>query len=197
VSTAADEPTATGPSTAGDIADALLSRAGRLDGTRLLCIDGPAGSGKTTLAGRVQFELCSRGLGVETLHMDDLYEGWSGLDTSLEQRLLDQVLHPLARSAPGCWQRYDWYSGRFGEWSELLAGDVLVIEGCGSGATAYSDYRSLLVWLEAPQELRLRRGVDRDGPEVLPHWLAWMDLERAYFAVNSTKESADIVLSSG
>ena len=197
MSTAADEPTATGPSTAGDIADALLSRAGRLDGTRLLCIDGPAGSGKTTLAGRVQSELCSRGLGVETLHMDDLYEGWSGLDTSLEQRLLDQVLHPLAWSAPGCWQRYDWYAGRFGEWSELLGGDVLVIEGCGSGATAYSDYRSLLVWLEAPQELRLRRGVDRDGPEVLPHWLAWMDLERAYFAVNSTKESADIVLSSG
>lgn len=194
---ASDEPTATGQSPAGDTADALLARDARIAGTRLLCIDGPAGSGKTTLASHVESELRSRGVGVETLHMDDLYEGWAGLDASLEQRVLDQVLHPLARSEPGCWQRYDWYAGRFAEWIELLAPDVLIVEGCGSGAVAYAEHRSLLVWLEAPQELRLRRGVERDGSEVLPHWRAWMDLERAHFALNSTKESADIVLSSG
>lgn len=177
------------------LVDALLAGGSRLGSTRLLCIDGPAGSGKTTLAGLVEAELRDVGRSVATLHMDDLYDGWSGLRPDLEPRLLTQVFVPLADGRPAHWQRYDWHAQRFDGWTELAPPDVLVVEGCGSGSRAYAPYRTLLVWIEADLDVRLRRGVERDGPDVLPYWLAWMELEAAHFDLNGTREAADITVS--
>ncbi len=166
----------------------------RLDSTKLIAIDGPAGSGKTTLASQWHDFLRNSGLTVETLHLDDLYEGWTGLHRGLETRLIDQVLNPLASGQAARWQRYDWHAGAFAEWVELTPPKVLILEGCGSGAQAYSPYSSLLVWIEAEQEERITRGIQRDGPGVLPHWLAWMDREAAHFAANRTRDRADLHL---
>ena len=41
----------------------------------LLAIDGPAGSGKTTLAAKLQSEY-QQSSTVQVIHMDDLYKGW-------------------------------------------------------------------------------------------------------------------------
>lgn len=168
-----------------------------LGDSRLLCVDGPAGSGKTTLALRLVGSLKQHGLAPETLHMDNLYEGWTGLDNGLERRVLTQVLAPLSRGDAAKWQRYDWDTSRFDGWQALSPPAVLVLEGCGSGALAYASYRSLLVWVEASSELRLQRGVQRDGAAVLPHWLAWTQLEAAHFAANRTRRNADLVLVTG
>lgn len=162
---------------------------------RLICIDGPAGSGKTTLAAAVVETLAARGSTVAALHMDDFYEGWSGLQADLEPRLLGQVLEPLARGDAGRWQRYDWHAGTFAEWHDLPSTDFLVIEGCGSGAAAYARYRTLLVFVQASRGTRLRRGIERDGAAVEPHWLAWMEREQAHFELNGTRDHADLVFS--
>jgi uridine kinase len=177
------------------LVDTLLAGRARLGSTRMVCIDGPAGSGKTTLADSVEAEIRRRGRQVVTLHMDDVYDGWNGLRPELEPRLLAQVFAPLANGRQARWQRYDWYAQRFAEWTDLDQPDVLVVEGCGSGAVAYAPYRTLLVWVEADLEVRLRRGVERDGSDKLPRWLEWIDLEAAHFAVNSTREAADVIVS--
>ena len=76
----------------------LAERPATLGEGRLLSVDGPAGSGKTTLA-----EAVSRGLdGSRVIHMDDLFPGWSGLPHVDEQ--LDGLLSPLGegdRAATG------------------------------------------------------------------------------------------------
>ena len=41
----------------------------------LLAIDGPAGAGKTTLAAKLEVEYSAHA-SVQTIHMDDLYNGW-------------------------------------------------------------------------------------------------------------------------
>jgi uridine kinase len=176
------------------VARELLAMPPRLGATRLAAVDGPAGSGKTTLAAALHEELNRRGLGVVTMHMDDLYEGWSGLQPAVEERVIAQVLRPLAEGHPARWQQYDWEAGRFDRWHDLDPPAVLILEGCGSGARTYAPCTSLLVWVEADRDLRIRRGVERDGEQVLPHWLAWMDLEDAYFAANDTRARADIRL---
>lgn len=177
---------------------ALLADApARLGRTKLVCVDGPAGSGKTTTANRLVTRLHDAGREVSDVHLDDLYEGWTGLDEHLERRLAEQVIAPLAAGRPGRWQRYDWERCRFAEWHDLPPPEVLVLEGCGSGALSHSPYVSVLVWLEADAATRLRRGVERDGKQVEPRWRAWMDLESAHFTRNRTRERADLRIWTG
>jgi uridine kinase len=174
-----------------------LRRAPTCGRTRIVSVDGPAGSGKTTLAGALAGAFALPGDDVETvetLHMDDLYEGWGGLRPDLESRLARQVLEPLSDERPARWQRYDWSAGRFDSWVHLPVCDVLVLEGCGSGARAYDPYRTTLVWVEAQRDTRLARGLERDGEQARPNWLAWMELEETHFLVNGTRERADLAI---
>lgn len=179
-----------------DAADRLLARPARLGSCRLLTIDGPAGSGKTSLGYDLERVLHGRGLVAWTVHFDDLYDGWTGLDSRLEERVVTQILTPLADGRAARWQRYDWTAGHYDDWVDLPVPQVLILEGCGSGARAYDAWRSLLVWLEADLETRVRRGVERDGEQVRDHWTAWMSLEQRHFAANDTRARADVRLRS-
>jgi uridine kinase len=171
----------------------LESRPPTLAGSRLLAIDGPAGSGKTTLAREVARCLADQGVCTEVLSLDDLYDGWEGLRPSLSVRLVDQVLRPLAQGSTARWQAYDWARRGFGAWHEMTPPEVLVLEGCGAGALDQAPYTTLLVWLETTPETGLARMVERDGPEVLDHLAGWRDSERVHFAANRTRERADVI----
>lgn len=181
------------PTRVGALADRVLAAVPRLGPVRLVCVDGPAGSGKTTLAAALAERLDAFGSRVAVLHMDDLYEGWSGLEGAWP-RVEEQVLGPLAAGRPGRWRRYDWVAGRFAEWHDLPVPDVLVLEGCGSAPRAVDDRVALRVWVEVPATLRLRRGLERDGEHVREHWLAWAEAEHAHFAAERTRERSDVVV---
>jgi len=175
---------------AADLAARIRRAPARLGRTRLVCVDGPAGSGKTSLAARLRTHLDDAGV----LHMDDVYAGWDTDFDEVHARLRAQVAEPLGRGAVGCYQRYDWYAGRFDAWVEVPPPAVLLLEGVGSGAAALDPVRSLLVWVEAERGERLRRGLERDGAGMLHRWLAWMEHEQAEFARQRTRERADLRL---
>ncbi|MFC8193051.1 uridine kinase [Cellulomonas sp. NPDC057328] len=179
---------------AGALADRVLDGPRRLGPVRLVCVDGPAGSGKTTAAGRLAAQVRVRGAGADVLHLDDLYAGWRGLEGSLWPRLSAQVLEPLRRGLPGRYQRFDWPSDRFDDWVDVPVTDVLVLEGCGSARRAADAVATLRVWVEAAPDLRLRRGLERDGEAALPHWRTWMADEDAHFAREGTRGRADVRL---
>ncbi len=170
--------------TGTDILALARARPATLGPGRLICIDGPAGSGKTTLAGS---------LGQPTVHMDDVYEGWTGLEAG-RATVEHQVVGPLRRGEPGRYRRYDWVAGAYAEWVEVPVTDFLVIEGCGSGALAYADEITVLVWVEAPEQERMRRGLERDGDGMRDHWLRWQVDEAAMFERERTKDRADVVV---
>jgi uridine kinase len=158
----------------------------RLGGTRLVCVDGPAGSGKTTLAGSL-----GPALGATVVHMDDLYAGWTL--TGAFARLSAGVLRPLAEDRPGAYHRYDWSAGRFGRHPvPVPAGGVLVVEGCGSCPRAVDPWAVLRIWVEAPRELRLARGLVRDGAGMAPEWHRWQVTEAAAFGAEGTRDRADV-----
>ena len=180
--------------TVSTVVDLVLTRKPTCGSTRVVAVDGPAGSGKTTLGDAVADDLRRRNVSTVVHHLDDQYEGWTGLDGSLVVRLTEQVLAPLARHEPAHWQRYDWHADRFDGWESFDPPQVLVVEGCGSGATDYDAYNTVLVWVEAGAEERIRRGVARAGEQVLPQWTAWMVSEQAHFAENDTESRADLRL---
>lgn len=179
-------------STARRLAEFVLTRPPALGSTRLTCVDGPAGSGKTTLAASLCDELTRRGT-TRLLHMDDMYEGWDGL-ADVSARIAEALIEPLQEGRPGGYRRYDWHRQRFAERHSVEPVDVLLLEGVGSGARCYDPCISALIWVEAPDDLRLARGVERDGQAMLPQLRAWMEDEAALFARDQTRARADVLV---
>ena len=168
-----------------------LDREPTLGAGRLICVDGPAGSGKTTLAEALRAgfdELNQRR--ARLVHMDDLYAGWSGLGQVDEQ--LDGLLRPLAEGRSGEYRRYDWVEGRFAETVVVEPAPLLVLEGVGSGAARFAELQTVLVWVEAPYDLRMRRGLDRDGDAFAPYWEQWARDEAVLFERDQTRARADV-----
>ncbi|ADG74548.1 conserved hypothetical protein [Cellulomonas flavigena DSM 20109] len=174
------------------VVERTLREPARLGRVRLVCVDGPAGSGKTTLAGEVRAAFVARGVGSTVVHLDDLYEGWRGIEGSCWPRLAAQVLEPLRRGRPGRLQRYDWTAGRFGTWQDVPVPHVLVVEGCGAARREADALASLRVWVEAPAGVRRARWEARDGTSDVTHHDAWRTDEHAHFARERTRERADL-----
>ena len=170
-----------------------LSAAPTLGTGRLVAIDGPAGSGKTTLAEAVFLQATTGGGAARVVHLDDLYPGWGGLREGV-RRLEEQLLRPHASGSAGRFRRWDWIAGREADWVVVPPVDLLVVEGCGSGASSYADLLTTLVWVEVPRTTRLARGLARDGEGLRDRWTAWMSDEAGLFADERTRERADLIV---
>ena len=154
---------------------------------RLLCVDGPSGAGKTTLAEEV------RAIGrASVVHVEDLYEGWGGLPRVGQQ--LERLLLPLSRDRPGSYRRWDWYAGRWAEVVVVPPAPLLVLEGVGSGSRAFAALTTVLVWVEAPADLRRRRGLARAGVHLDEHLSRWSAAEEQHFTHEDTRARADVVV---
>jgi uridine kinase len=179
-----------------DVADLVLwtalMRPPTLARSRLVCVDGHAGSGKSTLGEAVRDLAAETGTS-DLVHLDDLLDGWDGLPRVAETLHRD-VLVPLTEGRAGRYRRYDWHRASFAEAHVVEPVDLLVVEGVGSGASAYSSLVTTLVWVEAPAELRLVRGIGRDGEALRPQWLRWMSAEDALFRRERTQERADVIV---
>src|SRR5690606_26299343 len=103
-----DAMTAAAPETepARAVLERAMSRGPRCGDVTVVLVDGPAGSGKTTLAGRLEEAAETHEVGCAVVHMDDLYAGWEGLRAGGEA--LTTLLHALAAGEPASYRRYDW-----------------------------------------------------------------------------------------
>ncbi|MCD0449478.1 AAA family ATPase [Actinocorallia sp. API 0066] len=156
--------------------------------TRVLAVDGRSGAGKSTLAARVARELAA-----PVVSLEDLYGGWDGLEDGVD-RLVSDVLVPLAEGRRAHVPRYDWIREAWDEPVPLDPPEHLVIEGVGAGALRAAQYVGVLVWLEVPEAERKERALERDGATYTPHWERWAAQERAHLARERTRERADVVV---
>ena len=159
---------------------------------RVVCVDGPAGSGKTTLADRLAGALGPAP--VPVVHMDDLYEGWEQNLAELGSRVRAWLLDAWAAGLPGRHLRYDWAAGRYSGWVSVPADPVIILEGCASASARIRERASLVVWVEAPLAVRTERGLARDGEAMAPDWRRWQRREAAHFAADATRAAADVVI---
>ncbi|MFE3109847.1 uridine kinase [Kitasatospora indigofera] len=152
---------------------------------RLIGVDGHAGSGKTTFAGRLAAALG----GAPVVHLDDLAThaepfGWT-------ERLRAEVLEPLAAGREARHRVYDWTSRRFEGTRTVPAAPVVLVEGVGAGRRAVRPWLSGLVWMELDAPAARRRGELRDGPELAGFWAGWARAEQEHFAADPSRPYAD------
>ncbi|MFI2764170.1 uridine kinase [Streptomyces echinatus] len=171
-----------------DLAARLRGLPPSLGPVRLIGVDGHAGSGKSTFAGRLARALD----GAPVLHLDDIASheqlfAWTG-------RLMSEVIGPLARGERAHFTPYDWRARAFGMPRPLPAAPVVLIEGVGAGRRALRPHLAGLLWMELPQEESWARGRRRDGVEQREFWDGWIAAERAHFAADPSRPHADLLV---
>jgi uridine kinase len=194
------------------LAERISATAPRCGRTRLVLIDGRAGAGKSTLANRLSIALGgvpSAGAGtfqpdapltdaasVQIVHGDDLYEGWGGLAT-LDDVLVGQILEPLAAGHSGAFRMWDWIDDRRTHEIAVPQRDILIIEGVGVATTRARELAVLTIFVEAPWETRLARGVARDHDaydDVVERWEAFERDEQSRHAATGAPGAADFII---
>ncbi|HWI42517.1 MAG TPA: 4-amino-4-deoxy-L-arabinose transferase [Nocardioides sp.] len=173
------------------VLEEALDRPPTLGGGRLVCVDGLAGAGKTSV-GRELRALAPQAVLIAT---DEMLEGWSGLP-GLGDRV-DRLLRPLAAGEPGRWRRWDWEADDWAEDRVVEPAALLVLEGVGSAPSVCTDLITYLAWIEADRDVRLARGLARDGEALRPQWLRWLDDEAALHEREGARERADLIVTTG
>ncbi len=102
------------------------------------------------------------------------------------------LLAPIAAGQTAVARRWDWIADRPGELVSQAPVPFLVLDGCGSGSRVIRPFLSLLVWVDAPEQVRRERAMARDGDVYEPWWDVWAEQERALFAAEQTKSAADM-----
>lgn len=156
--------------------------------TTLMAVDGHGGSGKSTFAARL-----AEHEGVSVVHTDDFANlgVTAGLDVS---RLLEEVVVPLTQHRPARYRRFDSRAGRWAGWQRVPAGGVVVVEGVSVLRSELTPYWDATVWVDAPMEVCLRRGLERDDPEQEPQWQMWLREEDEYIAREDPRSRAQLVV---
>ena len=157
---------------------------------QIILIDGPAGSGKTTLAKKLEEEIKC-----EVVHLDYLYNGWDdALGESLTSVLIDLVTD-FSSKKDHLLNIYDWAENQFNSTRLIKAAPTLIIEGVGAGQSATREFATTLYWVEADPQIGLARVLERDGIEIEAQMRRWQKREASHFAAERTREYADLIIS--
>jgi uridine kinase len=173
-----------------DLVEQVMAAPPRLGPVRLICVDGPAGSGKSTVASRLADAAPPP---VQVINMDDLYEGWDGAERGFAL-LRDHVLARVAQGLEGRYRRYDWVAERYAELRRIQPEGLLIVEGVTAADRGVEPWPSLRIWVETTNAIRLDRGIERDGEALRDRWLDWMRWERDHFAIENTRDRADLIV---
>lgn len=167
----------------------------------LVCIDGPGGSGKSTIA---------RGLAgasddVQLVQVDDFYRPSSdryeasvaerpiGADFDLD-RLRTEVLLPLRSRLLANYHVYDWTTDRVSLHTVAVTKPIVVVEGVYSFSMALSELFDFSLWVDCPRDVRLRRGLARDGEAARCRWEDdWMPGEEQYIQRECPRDRVTLV----
>jgi uridine kinase len=156
---------------------------------RLVGIDGLGAAGKTTLAQR----LAKSAADAPVVHTDD----FASFDGPMHwwPRMLADVVEPLLAGRPASYHPYDWVARRFADDTITVEpAPLILIEGVGATRAAWRDRLTSRLWVDAPRELRLRRGLERDGEHLREFWDWWMKEEDAYVRDEDPFGHADLVV---
>lgn len=170
------------------VAEAARRAVPRCGRTRVLAVDGRSGAGKTSLAVGLRATL-----GAPVVALEELYGGWDALERGIDL-LVSAVLEPLSAGRAARVPRYDWVAAAWDTPWTLEPPALLIVEGVGAGARRAAAYASVLVWMEAPESVRKKRALDRDGETFAPHWDMWTAQEEAMLAREHTPDRADFLI---
>lgn len=170
-------------------------------GVLVVAIDGHGTAGKTTVAG-----LVAGAAGAGLVHTDDFFQqrpatpaGQAPGSQPLSQyydwrRIRAQGLEPLRAGRRAAFRRFDWRRGAGLDGLVWVApSGVILLEGVFSAAPELSDLVDRSVFVDTPEQERLRRLHAQVAPE---DWDAdWLIAQESYFRLIRPAASFDLIVS--
>lgn len=165
----------------------------------LLCLDGPCGSGKTTMARQL-----AAITDAACVPMDDFYTPHAqktperlsqpGGNADIE-RLLSEFLLPWREQGHGSYRPYLCAADCFGDPVTVPASALTILEGSYSLHPAIARFADLSVFLTISEQEQLRRLLAREGEDGLAAFQQrWIPLEKAYHAAFSLPDGQCLVV---
>jgi len=163
-----------------------------VNGIRIVGVDGRSGAGKSFLASRLSSLLAAPIIEIDDFVSWECFAGWW-------PRFDEQVLSPLLAGRDATYQARDWtdwYGSTLGNWKTQRWSPTVILEGVTCTRRETIGRLAHAIWVEAPAEMRLARGMSRDtrfpGKEDL--WKRWMREEDEFFGADGTRERADRIV---
>ena len=146
-------------------------------------IGGRGGAGKSTLASRIE--------GAQVVSTDEFWDG----DGFALSRLRAEVFDPLLAGHDARYAAWDWDARRPGGVHVVEPRGIVVVEGVCALHRMFRDDYDVRVWVDAPYETRLARGVARDGEAARATWVeTWMPREDRYVESDDPIRCADVLV---
>jgi len=193
----------TAPTVLADLVARVVACGPSVGPVRLVCVDGPAGSGKTTLADAFASALRPAVGDVPVVHADDLYEGWALVADAPDRvtafalfadRVGRWLLDPWSRGEPAVHPVRDWYADAWGPSVTVPPAPVVVLEGVGTASRPLRACAALTVWVEVDPVLAIERVVARDGEAMRSEIVSWQRDETRWHELDGTRAGADVRL---
>jgi uridine kinase len=165
----------------------LMSAAGGTNGLVVVGIGGHGASGKSTLAAK----LASMLDGVQVIPTDAFWNG-SSFDLA---RLRTEVLDVLLAGETASYDAWDWASASAAGRRLVEPTGVVIIDGVCALHEMFRADLDVRIWVDTPADIRLERGVARDGEASRSRWVdVWMPNEARYVAHDRPIECAHIII---
>ncbi|HZD24232.1 MAG TPA: hypothetical protein VE569_12650 [Acidimicrobiia bacterium] len=156
----------------------------------MVAVDGHGGAGKTTLALAL-----SELLEAEIIHTDDFASPENPIHWW--PRLIEEALEPIARGAHSIsYVRSSWSPEHAPEpVTNQRVTSAMILEGVAASRREFRPYLAYAIWVDAPKDVCIARGVDRDGEAMRDQWERWWRDEEAYIRDHRPVVFADAVIS--
>jgi uridine kinase len=168
---------------------AAVIRAACPGGPVFVGVDGLEGAGKSRLAAR----LAAAVPGAVVVSVDE----FSGpeVDEWDWQRLHDQLVAPLLDGRRARYESRTWDGSGPGGWRAVEPGGLVVVEGVSCTREEARVPWSLRIWVDAPEEVRRERMLERGDPAMYRHWVQrWAPSAQAYIDAQRPLERADLIV---
>lgn len=145
----------------------------------IIAVDGATGAGKSTIAAALAAQLRASGLAVVVLSLDVLSYGWHDLAGGVRRG--GQCAARFRTCGRVDYHPYDWHLGCVSDECVSVAGQVLIVDGCGAASREFADAAGdpaildAAVIARASDATRTRRISQRDSYD-------WSDVRAAWEA---------------
>lgn len=149
-------------------------------------VGGHGGAGKSTFSRLIAEQVSS----AQIVPTDSFWNG-----THFDLPRLRTVLDVLLAGQQATYEEWDWAGARLAGQRTVEPTGVVIVEGVCALHQMFRHDMNVRVWIDTPSDVRLARGVARDGEHMRATWTdVWMPSEEAYVARDNPQACAQLTI---